>query len=109
MTLTPFMSSVIPGCGVVVFLNGLAFLMFHIAKERAIQGEWRVSETTLLTLAFFGGWFGAKLAQRRFRHKTRKQPFRTFLNAIPMLWLLLAFTWAYETDLLTEVKMIASQ
>jgi uncharacterized membrane protein YsdA (DUF1294 family) len=74
--------------------------MFRLDKDRAIRGEWRVSETTLLTLAFLGGWFGAKAAQRRFRHKTRKQPFRIFLNLIPALWLLLIVVWAQNTGLL---------
>ena len=98
MTLTPTLSGLILGCGVVAFVNGLAFLMFRIDKDRAIQGEWRVSETTLLTLACFGGWFGAKTAQRRFRHKTRKEPFRTILNLIPVLWVLLALAVVYEVD-----------
>jgi uncharacterized membrane protein YsdA (DUF1294 family) len=88
------MSGLILGCGAIVFVNGLAFLMFRIDKDRAIQGEWRVSESTLLILAFIGGWFGAKAAQPRFRHKTRKEPFRTFLNLIPALWLLLAMVVA---------------
>ncbi|MEY4983429.1 MAG: hypothetical protein RIR62_1695 [Pseudomonadota bacterium] len=57
-----------------------AFLAFVRDKERAVRGDWRVPETTLLLLAFLGGWPGAKLAQRRFRHKTRKEPFRTLLN-----------------------------
>lgn len=97
------------GCGVMAFVNGLTFMMFRIDKERAIQGEWRISETTLLTLAFFGGWLGAKAAQRRFRHKTRKEPFRTMLNAIPVLWLLLAIAWAHETHLLDKLPMVAYQ
>ena len=96
MALTPTMSGLIFGCGVVAFVNGLAFFMFRIDKDRAIQGEWRVSETTLLTLALFGGWFGAKAAQRRFRHKTRKEPFCTILNMIPVLWMLLPMVVAYD-------------
>lgn len=109
MTLTPTMSGLILGCGVVAFVNGLAFLVFRIDKDRAIQGEWRVSETTLLTLAFFGGWFGAKAAQRRFRHKTRKEPFHTFLNLIPVLWLLLAVVVTYEADILNLPVFFTSQ
>ena len=50
-------------------------------KQMAIERGWRVSENTLLALALFGGAFGAKLAQRKFRHKTRKQPFAALLNA----------------------------
>jgi hypothetical protein len=47
----------------------------------------------LLSLAFFGGWFGAKLAQRHIRHKTRKQPFVSQLNSVPILWCVVVFVF----------------
>ncbi|MFC4671312.1 DUF1294 domain-containing protein [Seohaeicola nanhaiensis] len=69
-----------------IFINTVAWLAFRADKRRAMAGEWRIPETRLLTLALAGGWFGAKLAQRRFRHKTRKQPFAAFLNFVPITW-----------------------
>ena len=54
--------------------------------------EWRISESTLLAVAFFGGWPGAKYGQRKFRHKTRKQPFATQLNAVAVFQVLLILT-----------------
>ena len=50
-------------------------------------------EKTLLLLALLGGWPLAKLAQRRFRHKTRKQPFATLLNLVPFAWMGLAVVY----------------
>ena len=44
-----------------------------------------MSGTHLLKVAIRGGWIGAKLAQRRFRRKTRKEPFRSQSNRIG-LW-----------------------
>jgi uncharacterized membrane protein YsdA (DUF1294 family) len=41
-----------------------------------------VPERTLLMLAAAGGSFGAFAGQQGFRHKTSKQPFRTYLGAI---------------------------
>lgn len=79
--------------GAVCLVNGLAFLMFGLDKRRARTGAWRISESTLLGIALIGGWFGAKLGQRVFRHKTRKEPFRTRLNRIPGLWVLGAAAW----------------
>lgn len=62
-------------------INSVAYATFAYDKKTAIERGWRVSESTLLGLALFGGAIGAKLAQRNFRHKTRKQPFATLLNA----------------------------
>jgi uncharacterized membrane protein YsdA (DUF1294 family) len=45
-------------------------------KSAAEQGRWRTSESTLHAVALVGGWPGALVARRVFRHKTRKQPFR---------------------------------
>lgn len=83
------MDYVIYGAALLLLVNILTFSVFAHDKKQARLGEWRVPEKTLLSLAFFGGWFGAKLAQRKFRHKTRKQPFRGLLNVIPMVWALI--------------------
>jgi len=48
----------------------------------ARNGEWRTPESTLLMLAFIGGSPGAILGQQIFRHKTKKEPFRSRLLAI---------------------------
>jgi uncharacterized membrane protein YsdA (DUF1294 family)/cold shock CspA family protein len=58
-------------------LSGVAFLVYAADKSAAEQGRWRTSESTLHTLALVGGWPGALVARRVFRHKTTKQPFRT--------------------------------
>lgn len=57
--------------------SGVAFLMYGADKSAAEQGTWRTSESTLHTIALVGGWPGALVARRVFRHKTTKQPFRT--------------------------------
>lgn len=75
--------------GLLVFLilaNLATYLSFAWDKRQAVLGRWRISEQTLLTLALFGGWFGAKLAQAQFRHKTRKQPFARSLDMIGVVY-----------------------
>jgi len=68
-----------------VSLNLVTFGLFWWDKQCAIQRRWRVPESTLLTLCLVGGAFGAKTGQGVFRHKTRKEPFRTSLNAVIVL------------------------
>jgi uncharacterized membrane protein YsdA (DUF1294 family) len=55
-------------------VNGIALLMFTIDKLRARQNGWRISERTLLGLAFLGP-FGALGGMVLFRHKTQKLKF----------------------------------
>jgi uncharacterized membrane protein YsdA (DUF1294 family)/cold shock CspA family protein len=56
----------------------VAFAMYWWDKAAALRGGRRTSEATLLGIAVFGGWPGAYVARHLFRHKTRKQPFRTY-------------------------------
>jgi uncharacterized membrane protein YsdA (DUF1294 family) len=67
-------------------VNLLTFGAFWLDKRRARQRLWRIPESKLLLLAVIGGWPGAKFAQRRFRHKTQKQPFAMILNVIGIIW-----------------------
>lgn len=65
-----------------VFINAWTALRFWQDKRRAIAGVRRIPEADLLTLAFVGGSPGAFAARHLFRHKTRKQPFSTYLMVI---------------------------
>ena len=68
-------------------VNAISFVLFWWDKTRARRGGQRVPEKHLLMLAAFGGTIGAKAGQRRFRHKTYKRPFKTYLNVIGALQL----------------------
>jgi len=63
-------------------VNLFAALAFSQDKRAAVRGERRTPEATLLMLAAAGGAAGAVAAQQLFRHKTRKEPFRSLLWAI---------------------------
>ncbi|WP_262694647.1 DUF1294 domain-containing protein [Kordiimonas aquimaris] len=54
----------------------ITFVIYGFDKRAAEKQKQRVSENMLHLLAVVGGWPGALLAQRYWRHKTRKQPFR---------------------------------
>lgn len=76
-----------------LLINLLAFYAFRADKRAAERGLYRTPERTLLLLAAIGGTSGAFAASQIFRHKTRKQPFRTVLwiiaiaQAALMAWL----------------------
>lgn len=62
----------------------IAFILYGIDKRRTIKNQPRVSERTLHLLSLLGGWPGAYLATRLFRHKTLKITFRF------VFWLIVA-------------------
>ena len=58
----------------IIFLIAMsvaAFILYGADKKKAKSGKWRIKESTLLGLGFFGGAVGALLAMRVFRHKTK--------------------------------------
>jgi len=76
-----------------LLFNIIVFCIYWWDKQAAIEGEWRVSENTLLTLALFGGSLGAVSAQQILRHKTRKEPFRSTLMFIVGLHVMATAFW----------------
>src|SRR6476469_7260963 len=70
------MTAVLAYLGLVAVTSCACFVAYGLDKRRAVNGSRRVPERTLHLLAFLGGWPGALLGQRQFRHKTKKVPFR---------------------------------
>jgi uncharacterized membrane protein YsdA (DUF1294 family) len=72
------------------------FVVYALDKSAAQSGRWRTAESTLHLLALAGGWPGALMAQRVFRHKSRKPSFRAgfivtvLVNCAALVW----FWWA---------------
>jgi uncharacterized membrane protein YsdA (DUF1294 family) len=60
-------------------INLWAFAAFGLDKRAAGRRLRRTPERDLLWLAAVGGTSGAFAARQVFRHKTRKEPFRTRL------------------------------
>jgi uncharacterized membrane protein YsdA (DUF1294 family)/cold shock CspA family protein len=52
------------------------FIVYAFDKSAAMNRRWRTSEATLHVCALLGGWPGALIAQRLFRHKSKKTEFQ---------------------------------
>jgi uncharacterized membrane protein YsdA (DUF1294 family) len=57
-----------------VIVNAISLIFFIVDKFRSMRGGWRIPESRLMFVAFFGP-FGAYAAMLLFRHKTRKPKF----------------------------------
>ncbi|MBW4211041.1 DUF1294 domain-containing protein [Enterobacter asburiae] len=61
-----------------LLINVLTMVIYGADKMAARKGMCRVPEATLLVFGLTGGWPGAIVGQQLFRHKTQKQPFKTY-------------------------------
>jgi uncharacterized membrane protein YsdA (DUF1294 family) len=61
--------------GIVLVMSLACFVAYGWDKWSAANGSRRVPEQTLHILSLLGGWPGALLGQRHFRHKTKKLSF----------------------------------
>lgn len=59
-------------------INVMTLVFYRLDKRAAQRERRRFPEATLLLFGLVGGWPGAICGQRIFRHKTQKQPFRTY-------------------------------
>lgn len=82
---------------VYVVVSLVTFIAYAIDKWAAVNDRWRTAEGTLHMLALVGGWPGALIAQKVFRHKSRKAAFRTIFWATVILNCA-AFIWLHTAD-----------
>jgi uncharacterized membrane protein YsdA (DUF1294 family)/cold shock CspA family protein len=79
--------------GVLLLLSLLTFFIYGFDKNAAETGRWRTAENTLHLLSLVGGWPGAWVAQRLFRHKVRKTSFMAGYWATVLAHLAAAGAW----------------
>ena len=60
----------------IISINIITYLAYYIDKRASKRGSWRIPERTLHHFALIGGSPAALFAQKRLRHKTRKQSFK---------------------------------
>ena len=70
-------------------INVAAFVMYGMDKKRAVSGQWRIPEKSLLLAAAVGGALGALLGMQIFRHKTRHLKFTVLVPLCLVLWAVL--------------------
>jgi len=81
--------------GLYITSSIVTFIAYAIDKSAAQNNRWRIQESTLHLFALAGGWPGALIAQKRLRHKSKKQEFQTsfwitvIANCFTLAWLLI--------------------
>lgn len=95
--LLPVPSWALPVYAIAISLT--AFAAYGWDKHRARNQGWRVAESSLHFLELLGGWPGAFLAQRAFRHKVSKRWFQC------LFWLIVAGYQCVALDFLLNWKI----
>lgn len=72
-----------------IIINIVAVIVTVIDKKKAKAHNWRISETTLLTISAIGGAIGMYITMHIIHHKTRKTKFMVGIPAIFIIELLL--------------------
>lgn len=63
-------------------------------KSKAKRGKWRISEKTLMMIAFIGGSCGMLLGMHYFRHKTKH---KLFTIGVPSILIVELIVFVYIT------------
>ena len=73
------MKSLLIVAAILALWNIITFIMYGLDKSKAKKKQWRISETTLLMVAFFMGGIGAFLGMTFLRHKTQHMKFKVLV------------------------------
>ncbi len=94
--------------GHLALVSAATFLLYRHDKQRAQTGGWRTPESTLHFAELLGGWPGAFLAQRVFRHKTAKTSFLVVFWAIVGLHQIASFDYLRGWEFSRNVQRLLS-
>lgn len=75
----------------ILSINITTFIAYGVDKKAAINKTWRVPEKDLHSLEFLGGWIGAFVGQKFFKHKTSKKSFQATYKLMIVLEFLAIF------------------
>ena len=89
------MTAIVSYLGLVAVMSCATFAAYGFDKHRATTAGRRIPERTLHLMALFGGWPGALLGQRQFRHKTKKVMFLIIFWLVVLLHVGIVGTVAY--------------
>ena len=96
-----------------VCVSVVAYIANRSDKARARANEWRISEATLHLLEVIGGWPGAFVAQRRFRHKIAKRSYQAVFWAVVLLYQFAAYDslqrWKFSRAVIAAFSVSAAR
>lgn len=74
-----------------ILINLIAFITYGVDKIKATKNQWRISEATLIFLAFIGGSLGAYAGMKAWHHKTQKLKFKILVSLSFCIYLVFGY------------------
>ncbi|WP_243386095.1 DUF1294 domain-containing protein [Bacillus kexueae] len=74
-----------------LIVNFIGFISMWRDKRKAERNRWRIRESTLWLIAFFGGAFMMMVAMHLLRHKSRHLTFRIGLPILTVIHIVMTF------------------
>lgn len=81
-----------------IAVNALGLVLFGIDKWKAKHAKWRISESTLLTVAAIGGSIGSWIGMKMWHHKTLHKKFKYGIPLIMMVQFALLLFALYKAN-----------
>lgn len=75
-------------------INLTTFFIYGLDKYKAKKGKWRISESTLISLAIIGGSIGAFSGMKVWHHKTMHNKFRYGIPIIILIQILFLYLYS---------------
>ena len=75
--------------GYILIINIVSLCMFARDKKKATRKQYRISESRLMKVCFWGGAIGGIIGMNVFHHKTLKRKFTVFIPIFFVLQLIL--------------------
>ncbi len=73
-----------------IIISLISFIIVGIDKRKAINGMYRIPESTIFLFAFLGGSVGVFIGMKKFHHKTKKLKFKIGIPLIIIIQLAIA-------------------
>lgn len=74
-----------------LIINAVGLVLMLTDKQKAIKKQWRIPESTFMTVSLIGGSLGCLIGMHVFRHKTRHIKFFLGLPIILAIQIVLLF------------------
>ena len=94
-----------------LFINVIAFVLFAIDKNRALEHESRIPEAVLLWTARLGGGLGCALGMYGLHHKKKKPKFQMRIPLWITLWMFIVIMFLIfggDSNIIDDLKTLRS-